>query len=526
MIKNQAKKYCSSEGVPTRTSGKLKLWLLAGLFMLLVVATSTAVGDMAVAHNVQPALLAAAAAQPEATVRVIVHKGEEVENMETAVAALNGIVLKDLHIINALVVELPARSVVDLAQTQGVRWVNLDGPMESVGRPPRNPQPPPSNYFLDTLNVRQVWDMGLDGSGVTVAVIDSGVHRDKDLQINPSSGRPASRVREQLTFNSRPNQSGDVMGHGTHVAGIIGGSGYDSNGIYAGIAPGVHIISLKVSNDTGMAYESDTVDAMQWVLENKDTYNIRIVNMSINSSLEQSYHASPLNAAAEILWFNGIVVVTSAGNEMITFNTVRAAPANDPFVITVGASDENGDALRAQDVIADYSAQGITLDGHLKPDVIAPGQDIVSIAGTGVWWNDHPNHRVEEDYFRASGTSMAAPMVSGAIALLLQDEPGLNPDQVKYRLMNTGSTIYGTGIGANTGYAYLDVYDLVTSDTVATANTGTPASALLWTGSEPVTWGSANWASVNWASVNWASVNWASVNWASVNWASVNWDED
>ena len=501
--------------------------LLAGLFMLLLTGISSSQRETAVLTNVHPALTAMAAEQPDSSVRVIVRQTTPEVGLETAVQSLGGTFLKDLHIINSIVAEMPASAIAQFAQTEGVAWISPDGPMQETNKknPGGSSQPPLQNFYLDTLNVRPVWDMGLDGSGITVAVIDSGVHRGKDLEVDPTLNKPESRVILQLTFNSKANQSSDVMGHGTHIAGIIGGSGYQSNGMYAGIAPGVDIVSLKVSDDTGMAFESDTVDAMQWVLDNKDQYNIRIVNMSINSTLEQSYHLSPLNAAAEILWFNGIVVVTSAGNEINNFNTVKTAPANDPFVITVGASDEYDNAHRPLDHITNFSAHGTTIDGYSKPEVIAPGQDIISMAGVGSWWNDYPDHRVANEYFRASGTSMAAPMVSGAIALLLQDEPHLNPDQVKYRLMNTGSTIYGTGPGSKTGYPYLDVYDLVTSDTTATANTGLQANMLLWTGEDPVTWSSVNWASVNWASVNWASVNWASVNWASVNWASVNWDK-
>jgi serine protease AprX len=353
--------------------------------------------------------------------------------------------------------------------------------------------------------------MGLDGQGIAVAVIDSGIGTDKDFH---------KRLVARKNFYSNPRNVNDTFGHGTHVAGIIGGSGADSDGLYAGIAPGVNLISLKIGNNGGMAYESDAVEAMQWVLEHKDRYNIRVVNLSINSTVEQSYHDSPLGAAAEILWFNRVVVVASAGNTGKEYNTISAAPASDPFVITVGAANENGDSNPANDTVASFSPSGTTLDDFVKPDIVAPGQGIVSVLSRRSDWDEEYPDRVVHDgqYFRLSGTSMSAPMVSGAVALLLQDEPHLTPDQVKYRLVNASSRSVD-------GQPYLDVYAVVTADTDGSLNTGLEASQLLWSGDEPVEWDSVNWNSVNWNSVNWNSVNWNSVNWNSVNWNSVAWND-
>lgn len=362
------------------------------------------------------------------------------------------------------------------------------------------------NFYLDTLNVLDVWEMGITGAGVGIAIIDSGITADADLE----------HLVFARTFNDNANNTDDYYGHGTHIAGIIAGNGHDSGGVYRGIAPDVHLINIKISDENGMAYESDTVEAMQWILENKDQYNIRVVNLSVQSSTPASYHQSPLDAAAEILWFNGIAVVASAGNKGGSFNPLHAPPGNDPFLITVGASDEKGDAHRKNDSIAHFSPFGMTQDGFLKPEIIAPGVNIVSVLShSSEWIYSHPDRVIFGQYFRLSGTSMSVPMVSAAIALLLQDEPNLNPDQVKFRLMATASRI-GKG-------KYLDVLALINGTTTATANTGTMVSALLWTGDDPPNWGSVNWGSVNWGSVNWGSVNWGSVNWGSVNWGSVNW---
>ena len=275
----------------------------------------------------------------------------------------------------------------------------------------------------------------------------------------------------------------------------------------------------------GLAFESDVVKALQWVYENKAQYNIRIINLSINSGAEASYHTSPLNAAAEILWFNGVVVIVSAGNsgEQNGYNTIEAPPANDPFLITVGASDERGTNAVSDDVIAAFSAYGTTADGFLKPDIIAPGTAIYSVRSTlSPWGILYPERLAGKgEYFRLSGTSMAAPMVVGVVALMLQDEPNLTPDQVKYRLLNsTGRSLSVPLDGSAVSFPYLDGAAAVTATTNESANTGLQPSQLLWTGSSPINWSSVNWNSVNWNSVNWNSVNWNSVNWNSVNWNS------
>ena len=208
---------------------------------------------------------------------------------------------------------------------------------------------PPNNY-LDTLGITQLWDAGLDGSGITVAVIDSGIAFDDDFgSIAGELG--SARLISQVGFNSSAYTVQDIYGHGTHVAGIIAGNGTKSDGFYQGVAPNANLIGIKISDDYGMAYEFDVVESLQWVFENKDLYNIRVVNLSLNSTVEQSYHTSPLNAAVEAVWFKGIVVVASAGNKGAggDYNTANAAPANDPFIITVGASDEHDTDVRVDD---------------------------------------------------------------------------------------------------------------------------------------------------------------------------------
>jgi serine protease AprX len=230
-----------------------------------------------------------------------------------------------------------------------------------------------------------------------------------------------------------------------------------------------------------------------------------------------------LDAAVEILWFNGIVVVASAGNKG---NAAIYPPANDPFVITVGAVDDKGTATITDDVVASFSAYGNSEDGAVKPDLVAPGVNIIARLvnqnmGLAL---AHPANKVGTQYFQMSGTSMAAPMVSGAVALLLQDEPGLTPDQVKYRLMATANKSWAGYKNSKAGAGYLDVYAAVTGTTNASDNTSLLPSKLLSTGSQPITWGSVGWNSVGWNSVGWNSVGWNSVGWNSVGWNSDYWN--
>ena len=388
---------------------------------------------------------------------------------------------------------------------------------------PNGPTPP--NTFESSLNVQPAWNAGLDGRGVTVAVIDSGIALNHDF--SSISGDPlADRIVQRAVFNQSAFTKNDAYGHGTHVAGIIAGNGSQSGSVYKGIAPGANLISLRVSDNQGMSTESDVVSALQWVLNNKTAYNIRVVNLSLNATTEQSYHTSPLCAAAEILWFNQIVVIASAGNTGAggSTNAAKAAPANDPFIITVGAVDERGTAGLSDDIVAPFSASATTLDGHLKPDIVAPGKNIIGALSASSWWRtDYADRVVNGNYFRISGTSTAAPMVTGAVALLLQDEPNLTPDQVKYRLTATANKSWPGYNATTAGAGYLDINAAVNGTTTQSANTGLPASQLLWTGPTPVNWGSVQWGSVQWGSVQWGSVQWGSVQWGSVQWGSDYW---
>ncbi len=378
------------------------------------------------------------------------------------------------------------------------------------------------NVYNKVIGVESIWDANpqLQGSGVGVAVVDSGVAKTGDL---------AHLSTVNVNFNRGFHDSMDRYGHGTFVTSIAAGSGAASHGIHVGVAPRVRLINVRVSDDVGMATTTDVLLGLQWILANQAKYNIRVVNLSLNSSVAASYLNDPLCAAVELLWLRGIVVVVSAGNNG---TSTLYPPANDPFVLTVGATDDAGTATTDDDTVAAFSGYGVTELGQPKPDLVAPGRNIIGYLPTNGILSmpqDHSDHRINDSYFRMSGTSVSAPMVTGAVALLLQDEPGLSPDQVKYRLTSTANKNWPGYNAERAGSGYVDVYAAVNGSSLEAANVGFPISQLLWAGLaeaqwEGVDWSSVNWNSVNWNSVNWNSVNWNSVNWNSVNWNSVNWN--
>jgi serine protease AprX len=473
---------------------------------------------------VQSQLVELAAQNPAQRVQVIVQKASDKPGAEALVGRLGGQVMEDLSIINAFAAEMPAGAVMELAHSETVHWISLDAKVSSTACAQCVETTNLMNTYIQTIKADQVWNSSpyIQGQGIGIAILDSGINPNGDLYTNMGINRQIANIR----FNNDYNQNtSDGYGHGTHVSSVAGGDGSESNGKYIGVAPMVNIINVKVSNDDGSAMLKNVVQGLQWVLENKDKYNIRVVNLSLNSTVAESYHTSPLDAAVEILWFNKIVVVASAGNQ--GSGTIYP-PANDPFVITVGATDDKGTSSLSDDVVATFSAYGVTSDGISKPDIVAPGKNIVArlVNSNMGLANAHPENKVSNGvYFHMSGTSVSAPMVSGAVALLLQDEPTLTPDQIKYRLMATANKNWPGYNAPMAGAGYLNVYDAVKGTSNLSANTGFFASQLLSSGSTPITWSSVGWNSVGWNSVGWNSVGWNSVGWNSVGWNSDYWGQ-
>jgi serine protease AprX len=498
----------------------LQIFIIA--LMVLGSFSSVAPAKSVEVTKAQPILALLAAQDPDQIVHVIVQKMADTTDAEVRASALGGKVTQNLYIINAFAAEISAKAALQLSRVSSVRWVSLDAAMQSSACSKCIDTSKLTNAYISAIRADQVWNNKpyIQGQGIGIAVIDSGVNPNGDLYTNMGVNRQVADIR----FNSDYNQSTfDGYGHGTHVASIVGGDGSESAGKYIGVAPMVNIINVKVSNDDGSASIENVIQGLQWVLENKDTYNIRVLNLSLNSTVAESYHTSPLDAAVEVLWFNGVVVVASAGNKG---NGAIYPPANDPFVITVGAVDDKGTKSIGDDVLASFSAYGKSENGAIKPDLVAPGKNIIArlvnlnmgLAST------HPANKVNNQYFRMSGTSMSAPMVAGAVALLLQDEPTLTPDQVKYRLMSTANKSWTGYSATKAGAGYLDIYAAVNGNSKQSANTGLIPSLLLSTGPEPITWGSVGWNSVGWNTVGWNTVGWNTVGWNTVGWNSDYWD--
>jgi serine protease AprX len=509
----------------------------------LLVFLTAAFGQPLLTQNAQPLLLDLARQNPDNIVSVIVQKNLKGDTaVEREITKLGGIITKDLHIINAFAAELPAKQAALLSTNPGVRWVSYDAPVEKsslLGGLLCGDCTSPlllQNVYDYSVNANKVWNNSSDtaawlqGQGVGIAVVDSGVTANADL--NGKSLLSKSRLVAQVKVNNKAATASDRFGHGTLVSGIIAGNGNLSLGSYIGIAPQANIIGVKVSDDNGAANESDVVSGLQWVNDNKDKYNIRVVNLSMNSTQAQSYQVDPLDAACEILWFNKVTVVVSAGNNGNDGSPAVFAPANDPFVITVGAANTANTRSPNDDTLAPFSAYGKDETGSVKPDIVAPGFNLVSTK-PGLYVKlalDHPEFVLDLNYMRVAGTSFAAPQVAAAAALLLQSEPNLTPDQVKYRLKATALTgksqgkwdtrkVWSAYDPDTMGAGYLDIYAAVTQKNITgSANQGIPVSKLLWSGNSPVNWSSVNWSSVNWSSVNWSSVNWSSVNWSGDYW--------
>src|SRR5713226_7958318 len=346
---------------------------------------------------------------------------------------------------------------------------------------------------LDTADVAVGADiarsLGYDGTGVGVAVIDSGVNTIDDLGV-PATGH--TRVVYSANFDASSSTTSDSYGHGTHVAGIIAGNAASSSCgncdvPLRGIAPNANIINLRVLDANGQATDSEVIAAIQQAISLKDTYNIRVINLSLGRGVFESYITDPLCQAVEQAWNAGIVTVVAAGNygrdnssNNNGYGTITA-PGNDPYVITVGAMKTMGTATRADDLIATYSSKGPSMLDHVvKPDLLAPGNLIASsLASTSATlYINYPQNllpvayyavtgssKISSTYYRLSGTSMAAPMVSGAAALLLQQNPLLTPDQVKARLMLTAYKSFpqtSSYTDPSTLITYTDQYDIFT----------------------------------------------------------------
>ncbi|MCI7812640.1 MAG: S8 family peptidase [Robinsoniella sp.] len=265
------------------------------------------------------------------------------------------------------------------------------------------------------IHAQAAYDKGCYGQGITTVVLDTGVYPHADLQ---------GQILEFYDFVNRRKKPYDDCSHGTHVCGILCGSGKMSEGRFMGIAPRSRIISLKVLDKRGNGNIADVIQAIAWCITKKDEYKIRIMNISVGALAEQGDEKEKMLVQwVEKAWDAGIVVVVAAGNMGPKERSVTV-PGNSKKVITVGACDDAETNLRQNKIAAHYSGRGPTMDCICKPDISAPGTNVISCTIPGK----------ERFYARKSGTSMATPVVSGCIALLLSRCPDMENVEVKMRL--------------------------------------------------------------------------------------------
>jgi len=448
---------------------------LALLLLLVLLAAGLSFAD-GKGHKISKDLEALDGSAQGSTVDVIIQFTKAPTGTQHAnVQSKGGVLKKNLDIIKGAHYSVPVEALASLADDPDVAYISPDRQVQGS-----------LDYVTSAVGAPTAWNVyGLDGSGIGVAVIDSGIHSFNDFY------SPNGQNRVVYSKDYVGGGTDDFYGHGTHVAGIVGSSGLDSTcnkctRTFKGIAPNVNLINLRVLNQNGASSDSTVISAIQDAISLQSTYNIRVINLSLGRQVYESYLQDPLCQAVESAWRAGIVVVAAAGNQGRNnaantngYGTI-AAPGNDPYVITVGAMKTNGTYSVVDDTIASYSSKGPTgYDQIVKPDLVAPGNRVVSddnllatlpvmypgnIAALSYFENVGTTN-LSNQYFTLSGTSMATPVVSGAAALLIQQNPSLTPDQIKARLMKTASKTFpssSTVTDPTTGITYTDYYDIFT----------------------------------------------------------------
>ena len=530
--------------------------------------TWTPVADASSAKALQridPALFAQAKSHPTTLFDVIVQgapdrkhvdareKARSVDRAGKAVQEAGGSPRRALGIIGGASAKVRGSGLITLANDDDVAYIFADAALNAKFDPQAGASLVTGAGTL-TVKAPATWSQyGVTGRGIAVAVIDSGIYAHRDL---------AGRIVAAIDFTSAsPTVSatplGDPGGHGTHVAGLIAGDGTASDGAYTGVAPGANLVDVRVINASGASNVSTVLAGLQWVLSNRARYNIRVANLSLGTPEQTSYTLSPLSAAVEVLQYAGVSVVVSAGNSGPGAGTITA-PGDDPFVITVGAADDNRTSTLADDSVAAFSSAGPTrYDSLAKPDIVAPGRRMVSLRSPGSALDALlPDRQVTAsgsptaEYFTLSGTSMAAPMVAGAVALLLERDPTLTPREVKQRLLSTAAPLsfgsrYTRGAGlldtlaavastdhggwkdrsrVSDGFAQM-VLPLIYGTTLtwedATFNGGVDSKGRPWT---QLTWSDITWDNLTWDAISWNDITWEGITWDSVTQQDITWE--
>jgi serine protease AprX len=473
---------------------------------------------------------AAASASPskhDGTVAAVVGT-EPGTSPRAAVRAVGGHVTRELRLVHGVAARVPQGALRRLRATEGVRFAVRDRRFE-----PRADTTVDPDAGLTLRQVRTV--IGADRlapageDAVDVAVVDTGVAPVRGLSgagkiFNAPDFSADSRVRGQAHL--------DAFGHGTHMAGIVAGE--DGPARFSGVAPGARVVNVRVADHEGMTSLSRLLAGIDWVVRNRERGNldIRVLNLSFGAQVDGSYRNDPLAYAVERAWQRGIVVVAAAGNGGAEAGALDS-PAYDPYVIAVGAQDTVATDTQADDLVADFSSWGTAAR---TPDVIAPGVGIVSLRVPGGFLDEaFPGARIGDSWFRGSGTSQSAAVVSGAVALLLERRPDLEPDEVKGLLKATarplaGADARGQGAGVVDVAAATGIELDVPAQRWPRAGLGGAWRARSGLGLELVSepgagegWDGRRWSGRRWSGRRWSAMEFSGRRWSGRRWSADTW---
>jgi serine protease AprX len=527
-----------STALPRRRS--LALLLLAALGASTLSSPAVAAQGSAWTSQVSAGVLdPGLSAAGDALTKVIVTAGAGVSAAARAVSGLGGHVTARLDLVGGVSASVPASLLDDLAGVPGVTAVTADSPVRFENM--TYDEATSASSFVKSTKASTAWSAGNLGAGVGVAVLDTGISQMKDFEGRLVHGPDLSGEGTVV----------DSYGHGTVMAGAVGGSGADSagqsGGAYTGVAPKAHLVAVKVAGRNGATDVSTVLQGMHWVSAYKDQFNIRVLNLSWGTASTQDPAVDPLNYAVQRLWKQGIVVVVAAGNSGPNNGTIMK-PGDDPMVLTVGAYDDKGTVSTDDDGLAAWSSRGPTAQGLTKPDVIAPGRSLVLSRSFGSYVEqNNPKALQAPSYIRGSGTSQAAAVTSGLAALLIAARPELTPDQVKALLKGTAVPI-GSKTANDQGAGRVDLAAALAAPAGAAqwqtgsgsglgsieASRGgrhveTPCGVIVgeidvrceaWNGSS---WTGSSWTGSSWTGSSWTGSSWTGSSWTGSSWTGSSW---
>ena len=458
---------------------------------------------------------------PPSAVRVdvvVVAAPARVDAAQRLTERLGGAVGQRLEIVRGFTASVPRGAIRRLERSTAVRSVSRDGALDLKTDPGADAAAASSEVLRTATGAGS---SAFNGAGVGVALLDSGAVELGGL------GRPGALLHgpDFSAEGSDPDLAGlDTFGHGTHLAGVI--AGHDALGGFEGIAPGARVISVKVAGADGVTSLGQVLAGMDWVRANRDALGIRVINLSLGTPDTGDYRRDPLAWAAEQLWKDGIAVVAAAGNEGAEAR-VLDMPAADPYVIAVGATDTQATPDPADDRVADFSSRS----ERRGPDVVAPGTGVVSVRVPGSTLDEEfPGARVGDGFFRGSGTSQAAAVVSGLAARLLAQRPELTNDQLKALLCAGAVDLAEPASADGAGRV-----DLASSEALATprAKQTWPAALSRGLGKGPkgkeleagAMWNGRRWSGMKWNGRRWSGMKWSGMKWNGMKWAGAAWDD-